>query len=123
MLYLAMPETEATRGLINKRRLDLLKPSCSVVNVGRQSAMDYHALTAKLTGGELAGALLDVFTPEPIADDSYLWQVPNLIITPHVSADDGDSYVPLTLNLFLRNLCALIDEQPLQNQVSLEHGY
>ncbi len=85
--------------------------------------MDYHALTAKLTGGELAGALLDVFTPEPIADDSYLWQVPNLIITPHVSADDGDSYVPLTLNLFLRNLCALIDEQPLQNQVSLEHGY
>lgn len=123
IVYLALPETPETRGLMDRRRLDLLKPTCGVANIGRESAMDYNALCAKLNAGELAGAVLDVFSPEPIAEDSPLWDTPNLVITPHVSADDGDSYIPLTLDLFFRNLERYVTEQPLLNQVDREHGY
>ncbi|MEL7397170.1 MAG: D-2-hydroxyacid dehydrogenase [Pseudomonadota bacterium] len=123
ILYLAMPDTPETNGLINRERLNSLKPTCGVVNIGRQSAMDYDALCDKLEAGELAGAVLDVFTPEPIEENSRLWDTPNLIITPHVSADDGDSYVPLTLDLFFRNLERFIDGQDLLNRVDRQLGY
>lgn len=123
ILYLAVPETPETHGLIDKRRLDLLKPTCGVANIGRESAMDYDALCDKLEAGELGGAVLDVFSPEPIAEESRLWDTPNLVITPHVSADDGDSYIPLTLDLFFRNLELFVADKPLLNQVSRELGY
>lgn len=123
ILYLAMPDTPETNGLIDRRRLDMLKPTCGVVNIGRQSAMDYDALCDKLEAGELAGAVLDVFTPEPIEKGSRLWSTPNLIVTPHVSADDGDNYVPLTLNLFFRNLQRFVDGTELLNRVDREFGY
>jgi phosphoglycerate dehydrogenase-like enzyme len=57
-LYLAVPETPETKNLINKKRLDSLKPSCGIVNIGRQSVMDYDALRIKLEKNELAGAIL-----------------------------------------------------------------
>ena len=123
ILYLAMPDTPETNGLMSRRRLDLLKPTCGIVNIGRQSAMDYDALCDKLEAGELAGAVLDVFTPEPIEKGSRLWSTPNLIVTPHVSADDGDSYVPLTLDLFLRNLQRFMNGADLLNRVDREFGY
>ena len=123
ILYLAMPDTPETHGLMDRRRLDVLKPTCGVVNIGRQSAMDYDALCDKLEAGELAGAVLDVFTPEPIERGSRLWSTPNLVITPHVSADDGDSYVPLTLDLFFRNLQRFVNGTGLVNRVSREFGY
>ncbi len=123
ILYLAMPDTPETNGLIDRRRLDMLKPTCGVVNIGRQSAMDYDALCDKLEAGELAGAVLDVFTPEPIEKGSRLWSTPNLIVTPHVSADDGDNYVPLTLDLFFRNLQRFVDGTELLNRVDREFGY
>ena len=66
ILYLALPETPETKNLINRKRLDLLKPSCGIVNIGRQSAMDYESLCEKLNKNEIAGAILDVFTHEPI---------------------------------------------------------
>ena len=122
-LYLALPDTPETTGLMNKRRLDLLKPSCGVVNIGREPVMDYPYLCEKLEKGSLGGAILDVFSPEPIAEDSYLWDVPNLIVTPHVSADDGDSYVPLTLDLFMKNLELFLDGKELLNPVNPELGY
>ena len=70
ILYLALPETPETKNLINRKRLDLLKPSCGIVNIGRQSVLDYETLCEKLNKKEIAGAILDVFTPEPI--DSIL---------------------------------------------------
>jgi len=93
ILYLALPETPETKNLINRKRLNLLKPTCGIVNIGRQSAIDYDALSDKLVKNELAGAILDVFEPEPIEPNSKLWDTPNLVITPHVSSDDGESYV------------------------------
>jgi len=123
ILYLATPETPETKNLISRERLNLLKPSCGIVNIGRQSAIDYDALCEKLTAKKIAGAILDVFTHEPIKSDSKLWEVPNLIITPHVSADDGESYVRLTLELFMKNLELFINNKPLVNQVDKKLGY
>jgi len=123
ILYLAMPETPGTKNLISRKRLDLLKPSCGIVNIGRQSTMDYDALCEKLRTNKIAGAILDVFSPEPIELNSKLWQIPNLIITPHVSADDGESYVRLTLELFTKNLKLFISNKPLINQINKNFGY
>ena len=64
-LYLAVPETEESKGLIDKERLDKLKPTCGIVNIGRQSVLDYEALRLKLEKNELAGAILDVFRMSP----------------------------------------------------------
>ena len=122
-LYLALPETPETKNLINRKRLDLLRSSCGIVNIGRQSAIDYDVLCEKLNKNELAGAILDVFTPEPIESNSKLWNTPNLVITPHVSADDGESYVRLTLELFMKNLELFIANKPLVNQIDKKLGY
>ena len=123
ILHLALPETPETKNIINRKRLNLLKPSCGIVNIGRQSTIDYDALCEKLKTNEIAGAILDVFTPEPIKPNSKLWQIPNLIITPHVSADDGESYVRLTLELFRKNLKLFISNKPLVNQIDKNLGY
>jgi len=64
-----------------------------------------------------------VFDEEPLPSDSPLWSAPNFVVTPHVSADDGDSYVPITLQLFFDNLRRYIDGQPLSNVVRPDLGY
>jgi len=122
-LYLAVPETPETKNMISKERLDSLKPTCGIVNIGRQSVMDYDALSEKLKKKEIAGAILDVFTLEPLEKNSKLWDVPNLVITPHVSSDDNGSYVKLTLDIFLNNLKLFIENKELNNQIDKKLGY
>ncbi len=123
ILYLALPETPETKNLINKKRLDLLKPTCGIVNIGRQSVLDYDILCEKLNNLEIAGAILDVFTPEPIESNSKLWHTPNLIITPHVSSDDNGNYVKMTLDLFVKNLKLFLDNKELFNKIDKKLGY
>ena len=122
-LYLALPETPETKNLINRERLNALKPTCGIVNIGRQSVMDYEALGKKLIKNEIAGAILDVFTSEPIEKNSKLWDIPNLVITPHVSSDDNGSYVKLTLDIFMKNLKLFIQNKKLNNQINRKLGY
>ena len=122
-LYLAVPETPETKNLITKERLDMLKPTCGIVNIGRQSVMNYDELCKKLNKNEIAGAILDVFTPEPIDKNSKLWNTSNLIITPHVSSDDNGNYVKLTLDIFVKNLKLFFENKKLSNQVDKKLGY
>jgi len=122
-LYLAVPETPDTKNLINKEKLNMLKPTCGIVNVGRQSVMDYEVLSEKLNNNEIAGAILDVFTHEPLDKSSNLWDTPNLILTPHVSSDDNGSYVKLTLDIFVKNLKLFIENKELLNQIDKKLGY
>ena len=122
-LYVALPETPETVEIINEKRLKLLKRNCGIVNVGRSSAINYPALFEMLKSEKIAGAILDVFAPEPIPPSSDIWDVPNLIISPHISADDGNSYIENTLLLFLNNLERFISNKPLLNQVDRNLGY
>jgi phosphoglycerate dehydrogenase-like enzyme len=122
-LYLAVPDTPETKNLINRKRLDKLKSTCGIVNIGRQSVMDYDVLCEKLKKNEMAGAILDVFTPEPIEKNSKLWNTPNLIITPHVSSDELDNYIELTLNIFVKNLKLFLENKELNNRVDKKLGY
>ncbi len=122
-LLIATPDTPETRGLMDRRRLDLIKPGAGIINIGREAVMDYSALCDKLEDGSLGGAILDVFDPEPIAEGSRLWNTRNLIVTPHVSADDGDAYVPLTLGLFFRNMQLFLADKPLLNPIQRNLGY
>ena len=122
-LYLALPETPETKNIISKERLDMLKSTCGIVNIGRQSAMDYDALCTKLDNNELGGAILDVFTHEPLDKNSRLWDTPNLILTPHISSDDHGNYVRLTLELFVKNLKLFLEKKELSNQIDKKLGY
>ena len=90
---------------------------------GTVSIMDYAALCDKLDEGSLSAAILDVFDPEPIVEGNRLWTTPNLVITPHVSADDGDSYIPITLDLFFRNMQLFLAGKPLLNPIQKSLGY
>jgi phosphoglycerate dehydrogenase-like enzyme len=109
--------------LLDRRRQVLLKPGVGIVNVGRAGTMDYVALADNLRSGHVAGAIIDVFDPEPLPADSPLWSTPNLIVTPHVSADDGDSYVPMTLDLVFKNMRRYLAGEPFENIVRPELGY
>ncbi|MDA7823980.1 D-2-hydroxyacid dehydrogenase [Candidatus Pelagibacter sp.] len=122
-LYLAVPETEETKGLINKERLDSLKLTCGIVNIGRQSVLDYESLRIKLEKNELAGAILDVFSHEPIPKNSTFWDTPNLIITPHISSDSQGNYIEMVLKIFFKNLKLFIENKKLINQIDRKLGY
>ena len=122
-LYLAVPETEETIGLIDRTRLDSLKHTCGIVNIGRQSVLDYEALKIKLEKNEIAGAILDVFSKEPIPKDSKLWDVPNLVITPHISSDSQGNYIEMVLKIFFKNLKLFIENKELINQIDKKLGY
>ncbi len=122
-LLLSAPLTPATRGIIDRRRLGLLPRGAGIVNIGRGALLDQEALCDALEGGQLGGAVLDVFTPEPIPPGHRLWRTPKLVITPHISADDPATYNPLSLDLFWANVRAWREGRPLPNRFGLERGY
>jgi len=122
-LVLACPLTEATRGMIDRRRLNLLPRDAGVVNIGRGALVDQDALCDLLDDGQLSGAVLDVFTPEPIPPGHRLWTTPNLIISPHTSVDDPATYNPHSLDLFFDNLRARQDGRPMPNLFDPARGY
>ena len=120
---LAVPLTVETRNLFDRRRQALTKPGAGIVNIGRSATMDYLALVENLQSGHFSGAILDVFDEEPLPEDSRLWHTPNLIVTPHISADDGNTYVEMTLDLVFTNLERYLDGKPLNNIVDPALGY
>lgn len=122
-VVMAVPLTPETNGLLDRARLDRMKRDAGVINIARAPVADYDALSDKLARGELAGAVLDVMEPEPLPPESPLWDTPNLIITPHISCDDGDHYIDITLDLWFENLERFLNGKPLRNRVDPERGY
>jgi phosphoglycerate dehydrogenase-like enzyme len=103
--------------------LDKLKKTCGIVNIGRQSVLDYDYLKTKLEKNEIAGAILDVFSTEPIPKNSKLWDTPNLVITPHVSSDSEGNYIEMVLKIFFKNLKLFLEKKELINQIDRKLGY
>jgi phosphoglycerate dehydrogenase-like enzyme len=115
-VLMTTPSTAATRHLIGRDELAMMKDGAGLVNYSRADLVDYEALGEELKRGRLS-AVLDVFDPEPLPSSSPLWGLPNLIITPHCSSDDAEQYTPKTLDLVFRNLARLRDGVPLLNVV------
>ena len=116
-LALCCPLTESTRGLIGAQAFSLLPKGARILNVSRGAVVDQDAMTRALETGLLAGAYLDVFETEPLPEDSPLWRMPNVLVTPHsasVSAGNSDRQVAI----FLRNLAHWARGDPLENQMT-----
>ena len=122
-VVLAVPLTPETRNMLNGERLSLMKPDAALINISRAQVADYATLADKLRKGELAGAMLDVVEPEPLPTDSPLWDVPNLIITPHISCDDSERYVDISLDLWFENFARYLVRKPLRRRVERRLGY
>ena len=104
-LILALPGTTGTTGIVDARRLALLKPGATVTNIGRGNAIVADALAEALESGHLAGAFLDVFPEEPLPASSPLMHVRNLWRLPHACAI-ADNYLDLYVADFVRQLKA-----------------
>jgi phosphoglycerate dehydrogenase-like enzyme len=122
-VVMAVPLTPETNGLLNRARLGRMKPGAGLINIARAQVVDYDALRERLTRGELAGAVLDVVDPEPLPRESPLWETPNLIITPHISCDDAEHYIDITLGLWFENLARFLTGKALRNRVDPRRGY
>ena len=116
------PLTPQTRNLLSRERLNLLKREAGFINIGRSPVVDYEALREKLVKGELAGAVLDVFQPEPLPADSPFWDTPNLIALPHVSCDDP-RYIEHLLDFWFENFKRFLTRKRLVNIVDRKLGY
>jgi phosphoglycerate dehydrogenase-like enzyme len=123
ILVLATPLTRLTRNLLDASRLECLPQGAIVVNVSRGALLDEVALVQRLRSGWLRGAVLDVFQEEPLPVASPLWRMPNVLLTPHVSAVSPARFWSRELDLFLDNWARYCAGEPLRNQVDKEAGY
>lgn len=118
VVYLSLPHTAQTAGLMNETRLRALKDDAILVNSGRGSVLDQAALVRVMGEGKLWGAALDVTDPEPLPADHPLWDIPNLLLTPHVA---GGMRLELTrtrcVEMALENLARYLKGEPLENLV------
>ncbi len=121
-IVLGAPHTPETEGLIGETELALLAPGAVVVNVSRGALLDEAALADALQSGHLAGAALDVFAEEPLPADSPLWDMPNVIVSPH-SASTSDRENGRITDLFCENLRRYLAGEPLLNVLDTEALY
>ena len=122
VLVLALPLTEATRGVAGERLLHAMKPTAILVNIGRGALVQEPALSRAMREGWIAGAALDVFVHEPLPGESPLWKLPNVLMTPHVAGTHPD-YMARSAGIFLDNLKRYGAGKPLLNEVDLRAGY
>src|SRR5271163_482441 len=121
-VVLAAPVTDGTEAIANAERLARMKPVACLINVGRGPLVDEPALSAALRERKIGGAALDVFPKEPLAADSPLWDVPNLLITPHTAALT-DKLWERHYALFSENLRRYLNGKPLLAVVDKRKGY
>lgn len=124
VLVCAAPLTDETRHLLSDEAFAAMKPGAFVINVGRGPVIDESALIRALLEQRISGAALDVFEREPLPNDSPLWGMDNVLVSPH-SADH--TVVPdslqLTINFFIQNFLRYRNGEPLENIVDKQAGY
>jgi phosphoglycerate dehydrogenase-like enzyme len=121
-IVISAPLTDETRGLIDAAAIARCKPGTILVNVGRGGVVDEAAMIEALRSGRLAGAALEVFAREPLPADSPLWDLPNVLVSPHtagLSVREDERIV----SLFVENLGRYLRGQPLRNRVDPELLY
>lgn len=124
VLVLCVPGTPGSEGLLDAERIALLDPATFVINVGRGSVIEQEALIEALNSGRIAGAALDVVSPEPPPADDPLWTARNCLITPHTSGDMGLPYtVDKTVEFFCDNLRRYTRGEEFTHMVDVEAGY
>jgi len=122
IVVVAAPLTEATAGLIGAEQLGEMREDAWIINIARGRLIDEHALRRALDAGWIGGAVLDVFSEEPLSPESPLYRTPNLIITPHTSWA-SDRVIERSVDLFVENLRRDRAGEALRNVVDLEAGY
>lgn len=121
-IVLTLPATDKTRGILTEERLRIMKPDAFLVNIGRGELVDQEALIKALRNNWIGGAGLDVMTPEPLPEDSPLWDLPNVIITQHssgLSKKNNDR----RMEIFTDNLKRYLNNEKLLNLVDFCEGY
>jgi phosphoglycerate dehydrogenase-like enzyme len=121
-VVMAVPLTEATRGLMNAERLSAMRPDAYLINVGRGPQVDEVALADALRSRRIAGAALDVFVQEPLPPESPLWEIENLMITPH-TAGLTEKLWQRHYALFSENLRRYLAREPLLAIIDKQKGY
>jgi phosphoglycerate dehydrogenase-like enzyme len=121
-VVLAVPLTDATQELIGRDELRAMRPSAFLINIARGGVVDETALIRALQEGWIAGAGLDVFVQEPLPDDSPLWSMDNVILSPHISGSTP-RYFDRAVDVFAENLRRYLAGEPLINRVDRTTGY
>jgi phosphoglycerate dehydrogenase-like enzyme len=121
-IVVAVPLSEKTRGLVNADVLAVCKPSAYLVDISRGGIVDHNALIKSLNDRKLAGAALDVFPEEPLPKKSPLWEMSNVIITPHIAGISA-YYDERAMLLFAENLSRYVADLPLYNIFDFKKGY
>jgi len=121
-VVLTLPLTSDTEKMIGAKEFDIMKNSAYIINISRGQIIDEEALVKALENKQIAGAGLDVFAVEPLPQESVLWDMPNVIISPHVAAS-MDGYPELATELFCENLKRYISDKKLLNVVDKKTGY
>ena len=119
-LVAVLPNTDETRAIVDAEMIAALPPRAVVVNVGRGRTVDEAALAAALMAGRVGGAVLDVFSEEPVPASSPFWSTPNTYITSHTSAP---SFPADIVGVFVENYRRFHGGQPLLYRVEFERGY
>lgn len=124
IIALSLPRTPQTYHMINEQTISLMKEDALIINVGRGEAIDTNALVQTLKSGKLLGVALDVFEQEPLDPTHPLWQMDNVLITPHVSGGNyHDETGDLIFNITYTNFKHYFNDEPLNNLVDRKTGY
>ena len=121
-VVIAAPRTTQSEHMIGARQLNAMKRDAVLVNISRGALVEEAALVEALRDGTIRGAGLDVFEEEPLPESSPLWDLPNVLVTPHISGVNPHYNSRLT-ELFRDNLARYLRGEPLRNLVIEERGY
>jgi phosphoglycerate dehydrogenase-like enzyme len=122
-VILTTPETPQTRGMFNARRFSCMKRGAYFINIGRGACVVTDDLVDALRSGQLAGAGLDVVTPEPLPPDHPLWTTPGVLLTPHVGIYGAPHHQARREALLLENCRRFAQGEPLINMVDKQHWF